>query len=297
MRRRGPNAPNAIPWANGMFMDRHGCHLRGYVGITAKDCEPRPQTRAARDEGRHGTTQRETAPKAGAVGPGLITLAGCAKPMPLSLVSARTLMERVIVYVDGMNLYYGLRAKHGRRYLWLNVGALAQALLQRGQRIERVRYFTARVRDNVASQQRQEAYLLALETTCPELGVVEGRFQERVTICRWCGTSHRAFEEKETDVNIAAAVVRDAARDGYDMAMLITADADLCPAIRVARELAPQKRFIAAFPPRRRSDALRRTADGAFTIGDSKIRSTQLPELIRLPNGGEVRRPNYWRAP
>jgi uncharacterized LabA/DUF88 family protein len=144
------------------------------------------------------------------------------------------------------------------------------------------------VRDNLASQLRQVAG--------QGLGVIEGRFQERVTICRWCGAGHRSFEEKETDVNIATAIVRDAARDAYDMALLITADSDLCPAIRVARELALQKRFIAAFPPRRRSDALRRTADGAFTIGDAKVRANQLPDLISLPGGQAVRRPGYWRG-
>jgi uncharacterized LabA/DUF88 family protein len=206
-------------------------------------------------------------------------------------------MERVMVYVDGMNLYYGLRAKHGRRYLWLDVASLADSLLHSGQRIERINYFTALVRDNLASQQRQEDYLLALKTQCQHFDVVEGRFQERITLCRGCGTRQRTFEEKETDVNIATAIVRDAGQDGYDMALLISADADLSPAIRVARELAPQKRFITAFPPRRRSDALRRIADGAFTIGDAKIRSTQLPEVVALPGGGTVRRPGYWRGP
>lgn len=29
-------------------------------------------------------------------------------------------MERVIAYVDGYNLYYGLRAKGWKRYYWLN---------------------------------------------------------------------------------------------------------------------------------------------------------------------------------
>ncbi len=29
-------------------------------------------------------------------------------------------MDRVIVYIDGFNLYFGLKSKGWRRYFWLN---------------------------------------------------------------------------------------------------------------------------------------------------------------------------------
>ena len=51
--------------------------------------------------------------------------------------------ERVIVYVDGFNLYYGLRAKGWRRYHWLDVRLLAQNLLRSSQSLAMVRYFTS----------------------------------------------------------------------------------------------------------------------------------------------------------
>lgn len=34
-------------------------------------------------------------------------------------------MNRVIAYIDGFNLYFGLKADHGRKYLWLDLQALA----------------------------------------------------------------------------------------------------------------------------------------------------------------------------
>jgi hypothetical protein len=34
-------------------------------------------------------------------------------------------MERVIAYVDGFNLYFGLKSKGWQRYFWLNIPALA----------------------------------------------------------------------------------------------------------------------------------------------------------------------------
>ncbi len=54
-------------------------------------------------------------------------------------------MQRVTVYVDGFNLYYGLGSKGWRRYYWLDVRRLAESLLHPGQRLTAVRYFTARL--------------------------------------------------------------------------------------------------------------------------------------------------------
>jgi hypothetical protein len=52
---------------------------------------------------------------------------------------------------------------------------------------------------------------------------------------------------------------------------------------------------IAAFPPRRRSGNLRRTAHGSFTIPDSKIRNNLLPETVDAPGGVVLKRPGHWR--
>jgi uncharacterized LabA/DUF88 family protein len=203
-------------------------------------------------------------------------------------------MTRVIAYIDGLNLYHGLKAKHGRKYHWLDLQRLAASLLRPGQKLVGVRYFTARIRNQPASEQRQEDYLSALAACCPDLLVIEGRFQERISVCASCRASRAVFEEKETDVNLALAITRDAVLDRFDTALLISADADLCPVIRVMKEVAPAKRVVAAFPPRRRSDSLRRVADVTFTIGDFKIRNAQLPAKIVLGSGLALERPAYW---
>jgi hypothetical protein len=103
------------------------------------------------------------------------------------------------------------------------------------------------------------------------------------------------YEEKETDVSIAVAVVEDAATDLFDVALLVSADSDLCPAIRAVRRINPQKRVVAVFPPSRRSDELRRVADAAFTLGDANIRSSLLPDSVRGPSGRVFTRPRSWR--
>src|SRR3989304_4835741 len=72
-------------------------------------------------------------------------------------------MERVIVYIDGFNLYFGICDKGWRRYLWLDLPALATRLLTPGQQLVATKYFTARVRADPGKIRRQSTYLQALE--------------------------------------------------------------------------------------------------------------------------------------
>src|SRR5690242_21656959 len=122
------------------------------------------------------------------------------------------------MYVDGFNLYYGIHAAYGRQYLWLDLESLARGVLRPGQRIDRLRYFTAKIRNDLASEQRQDIYLQALGARSKRLDIVEGRFQRKRLLCRVCGASRISYEEKETDVSIAVSLVEDAASDRYDTA-------------------------------------------------------------------------------
>jgi hypothetical protein len=52
---------------------------------------------------------------------------------------------RVIVYIDGFNLYFGLKSKGWTRFLWLNLQNVAERLLKPYQTLVYTKYFTARV--------------------------------------------------------------------------------------------------------------------------------------------------------
>jgi uncharacterized LabA/DUF88 family protein len=134
----------------------------------------------------------------------------------------------------------GVKVTHGRKYLWLDLQALAASLLLPGQTLERVTYFTARVRNAPDSEQRQSDYLNALVHHGPLVTVVDGRFQEKHRQCRTCGDTWTVYEEKETDVNIATRLIGDAVRDRYNTAVLVSADSGLCPAIRALKRLRPE---------------------------------------------------------
>jgi len=93
-----------------------------------------------------------------------------------------------------------------------------------------VRYFTAIIRNDPPALARQQTYLAALAVHCGStLEIVLGRYQAKRRECRQCGAAWTAYEEKETDVNIAVSLVADAASGAADIALLVTADSDLCP--------------------------------------------------------------------
>lgn len=201
-----------------------------------------------------------------------------------------------IAYIDGFNLYHGLRSKFGRRYLWLNLHELVRQL-RPADDILTVRYFTALVRDDPPALHRQQTYLAALRAHCGDrLEIVEGRFQRKSCHCRVCGASWTQYEEKETDVNIAVSLVADAAAVASELALIISADSDLCPAIRTARALAPSRRMIVAFPPARRSFEIGSLVPGNLVLGADKIRRSLLPNHVAECGKGITHsRPDHWK--
>ncbi|WP_314413085.1 NYN domain-containing protein [Streptomyces kroppenstedtii] len=125
-------------------------------------------------------------------------------------------MGRTAVLVDGFNLYHGMKKQRGRRYLWLDHVKLGSRLRQRDQIVD-VRYFTAPVLDDAAAASRQQTYLEALKAHNPGvLTVVEGRYQRKRMRCHACNTHRISYEEKETDVNIAVALMEIAALPTVD---------------------------------------------------------------------------------
>lgn len=79
--------------------------------------------------------------------------------------------------------------------------------------------------------------------------------------------------------------------DRFDTAIIISADSDLCPAVRALKRLRPGKRIIAVFPPKRRSDGLGRAVDASFTLGDAIIRHSLLPPIVDDGKGTLYERP------
>jgi hypothetical protein len=53
--------------------------------------------------------------------------------------------ERIFAYIDGFNLYFGLKSKSWKRYYWLDLQKTVQNLLKPNQVLDYTKYFTARI--------------------------------------------------------------------------------------------------------------------------------------------------------
>ena len=202
--------------------------------------------------------------------------------------------ERVSVYVDGFNLYYGLCAKRwSRKFKWLDVGKLAENLLLPHQTLVGAHYFTARISGPPKRVKRQTTYLDALETldTCT---IHYGHFLANWRVCSNCGHRHLVPEEKMTDVNIAVEVLSDAAQNRFDTAILVSGDSDMAPIVERVLQAPLSKRVVVAFPPERVSKKLKGLAP-CYTINRKHLVSSQLPASVIMAAGISLEKPAEWK--
>ena len=209
--------------------------------------------------------------------------------------SVTAVVQNVAAYIDGFNLFYGLRSRGWRRYYWLDLDSLVKKLLRPWQQLVVVRYFTTRVMPepgDLDKPRRQNAYLEAL-ATLSDLTTHFGYFLPKERTCRQCGSIVRTYEEKMTDVNIAVSLLTDAQDGKFDTAMVVSGDSDLSGPIDEVRRRYPNKRVVVAFPPDRASKKL--SAGGpSFTIGRDAFRASQFPHQVTNTSGHVLTRPSSW---
>ena len=203
-------------------------------------------------------------------------------------------MKRIIAYIDGFNLYYGLRAKGWKRFYWLNLRQVALRLLKPDQTLTATKYFTTIVTSPEDQNRRQAAYLEAL-ATLPDFHIYYGHYLADTITCRNCDHAYTTHHEKMTDVNIAIELLSDAFEDRFDVALLISADSDLVGPVERVRRLFPQKQVVVVFPPARYSNALKAVAATPLHLGRVILAKSLFPDKIAKPDGFVLRRPAEWR--
>jgi uncharacterized LabA/DUF88 family protein len=176
-------------------------------------------------------------------------------------------------------------------------------LLPKAQ-IDRIRYFTARVRPQAGDSGalHQNVYLRALQTI-PNLEIFEGQYRSHaVTMPLAYPSGGQKFarviktEEKGSDVNLAVYLVSDGYRGLYDQAAVISNDSDLVVAIRmVVQDL---KKPVVFIPPasnkgRRISKELRREATNIKEIRAGALRNSLFPQSLSDKHG-TIRKPAHW---
>lgn len=173
-------------------------------------------------------------------------------------------------YIDGYNWYHRLDAYYkstNENYKWLNYRSLCEWIIHQDKedRVNKIYFFTAipprsEKEEYKRSAERHSIYTNALRYVGIE--VVQGYFKtkrqfvkertdgkekliERVTV-----------EEKQTDSNIVAYLLRDAFLNKFDKAFILSADGDIVPAVKIIKEVETlkSKEIIIVPPPFRKED-------------------------------------------
>lgn len=227
------------------------------------------------------------------------------------------------VYIDGYNLYYG--RIRGTCYKWVDLVALFDSVVRKqapDSQVEVVRYFSAYCLANFAthgtdSAEAQNRYLRVHEMKhgprfCKTMGThthdrygvsmpryVEGsRFNRRDRVKVW------RLDEKQTDVNIALAMYRDARSGRFSQLVICSNDSDVEPVLRAIREDFPGIRIgvITPRPPpesgtrshRNVMSSLSKHADWTRShIHDEELETCQLPSRIHTGKRPLVK-PDHW---
>ena len=203
-----------------------------------------------------------------------------------------TKINRVIVYVDGFNLYFGMVEAGLLNCKWLDIKRLVTESLSPDQQLVAIKYFTSRVTNNPNKQKRQTTYLEALETT--GIKIIYGLYKAKDIECNNCGHAWQISNEKMTDVNIATHLLTDAFTDAYDTAILISGDSDLVPPIKAVHKHFPGKAISVFFPPERHNNTVALAAKGSMSLGRKKLSNNQFPASVEKTDGFILQKPLEW---
>ncbi|MGB4674495.1 MAG: NYN domain-containing protein [Azovibrio sp.] len=174
-----------------------------------------------------------------------------------------------------------------------------------------VRYYTApvlgRMCDDQETPQRQRRYLQALRKMYPtQITIIEGKIIATTPFQRLVKPIAEApdlqmvqvydFNEKKTDVNLAADLIAGAWTGACDQAVVCSNDTDLEAALATVRRHHPEIRLglVAPIPGddhRRISTDLSRHAHWSKPLSPVYLRNAQLPEHI--PHSA-LRKPESW---
>lgn len=198
---------------------------------------------------------------------------------------------RVSVFVDGFNFYHAVDDLRKHHLKWVDIRKLCEQFAPSSQySLDNIYYFSAYATWRPDAYARHREYVKALKS----VGVtpVMARFKEKFRQCYTCKSKWKDHEEKETDVNIAVYLVREAFKDSYDRALLITGDSDICPAVRMVRTDFPAKEIrILAPPGRPYSMDLVNSAGGmkaASRMKEFHMERALFPETVLDKNGAAV---------
>jgi uncharacterized LabA/DUF88 family protein len=164
--------------------------------------------------------------------------------------------ERVMIFIDGSNLYHSLKNNFNRADLDLN--RFCQKLIRRRQLI-RIYYYNAKVGQKQEPElyKQQEAFFASVNAV-PYTELRLGR----LVYTNWPSVPPY---EKGTDVQLATDMITHSYKNNYDVAILVAGDNDFAGAVQAVKDNGKHVE-IALFGKQGTSQQLREAADMIIQI-------------------------------
>ena len=200
-------------------------------------------------------------------------------------MSREQITTKVALYVDGFNLYHAIDELGKPQLKWLNLYTLGKSLLREGEHLAKVHYFTALVDWNIHKKMRHLDYIKALESN--GVVVTRGSFKAIDKHCPQNRCMCPFHEEKQTDVGIAVQMLADAMTGVFTRGILLTADTDQIPTIKMIRSQCPSVSLTWLAPPARMAFA-REIGDllpDRSELSEGQIGTCRLPGIVKDAGG------------
>jgi len=208
--------------------------------------------------------------------------------------------KRAAFYIDGFNLYHAIDELGKDHLKWLSYWKLCENLLSDpSEKVVKVVWCTAKSKKSLDKGERHDRMV-----TAQKLGGVTvrlGHFIDETRDCRKCEDIWVHPTEKEGDINVAISLLRDAFRNEYDHAFLVTADSDQAATVRMFIEEFDNKKITIVAPPgRKRSEHLHNIANDTLRLTEDMLEKAVMPAIILSPTPRiipNVRRPEKYAPP
>lgn len=228
---------------------------------------------------------------------------------------------RTYIYIDGYNLYYG--CLHRTNHKWLDIYKLFADFIVKAQSpsatVHKVKYFTANIGAKLATHGQeahhaQDAYHRALEHLYPNhIEIIKGYYSlDKAKLPRYKKPIDSTdtvevwkLEEKQTDVNLALHLYRDAVlQHSCDQVVVVSNDTDIAAAVQFLQQDAgdridigiviPIPKSAPGTPRRPPNEQLSRYAHWTRRyILEEELMSAQLPAVIPTRKK-PIRKPDFW---
>jgi uncharacterized LabA/DUF88 family protein len=172
-------------------------------------------------------------------------------------------MERLMIFIDGSNLYHSLKGYFKRTDI--DIGKFAKKLLDK-RRLVRIYYYNAVVgRREEPERYRDQQAFFASVSAIPYCELRLGR----LVYVNW---PNAPPYEKGVDIQLTTDLLSHSFKNNYDVAVLVAGDSDYVGALQAVKDNGKNIE-VALFGKERTSRPLREVADKVVTIDGRFLRS------------------------